>query len=36
VEIPTAGLYYVVVDWSNVFGPGNRNEGWYTLAATVA
>ena len=36
VELPSAGLYYIVVDWSNVFGPGNRNEGWYTLAATIA
>jgi hypothetical protein len=32
---PAAATYYVLVDWSNVFGPGNRNEGWYTLAATV-
>ena len=30
-----AGTYYVVVDWSNVVGPGNRNEGWYTLAAAI-
>ena len=32
----SAGAYYVVVDWSNVYGPGNRNEGWYTLSATIA
>ncbi|MEK6852234.1 MAG: hypothetical protein AABY30_06845, partial [Candidatus Thermoplasmatota archaeon] len=34
-EATAAGVYYVVVDWSNVFGPGNRNEGWYTLGATL-
>jgi hypothetical protein len=32
----SAGVYYVVVDWSNVYGPGNRNQGWYTLSAIVA
>ena len=34
-EATAAGTYYVVVDWSNVFGPGNRNEGWYTLASAI-
>jgi len=34
-EATAAGTYYIVVDWSNVFGPGNRNEGWYTLAAAI-
>lgn len=35
VTIAASGTYYVVVDWSNVYGPGNRNEGWYTLTASV-
>lgn len=34
-EATTAGVYYVLVDWSNVFGPFNQNQGWYTLSATV-
>jgi hypothetical protein len=34
-EATAAGTFYVLIDWSNVIGPGNRNEGWYTLAATV-
>lgn len=34
-EATVAGTYYVVVDWSNVFGLGNRNEGWYTLASEI-
>ncbi len=36
VTAPMSGVYYVVVDWSNVFGPGNQNYGWYTLSASIA
>ncbi|HEV8595143.1 MAG TPA: hypothetical protein VGR51_06405, partial [Thermoplasmata archaeon] len=34
-EVTIPGIYYVVVDWGGVPGPGNRNEGWYTLSGLV-
>jgi len=34
-EATAAGTFYVLVDWSTVFGPGNQNQGWYTLSAAI-